>query len=278
MCDFCHQHGEGRKWYLQAKNYSEDLLSDLRRRSYIRHFFEYPQELPGGIAKLDYLDKLPAFVQAAVAPLIVNRQKKTHFGQVLPIEEIESIFGFVNSVVRVNCVCRHLAIGGEHRYCYGLSLAPWPESELRKLLGSISAEYLNGPQSAGLEHMPKNEALESLRSLEQHGLCHTVWTFITPYIGGICNCDRQDCLAMQATIGKSVPVMFKAEYIARVDPYTCNGCRACMRACQFGAMGYSVATGRVFIEPNSCFGCGICRSQCSRQAIELVDRTAAAST
>ncbi len=31
MCEFCHKHGEGKKWYLQAANYSEDLLSDVRR-------------------------------------------------------------------------------------------------------------------------------------------------------------------------------------------------------------------------------------------------------
>ncbi|MDP2856571.1 MAG: hypothetical protein Q8P50_01160 [Bacillota bacterium] len=30
MCEFCHQHGEGKVWYLQIKNYLTDLLhSDL---------------------------------------------------------------------------------------------------------------------------------------------------------------------------------------------------------------------------------------------------------
>ena len=43
MCQFCHQHGEGKKWYLQAKNYAEDLLGDLRRRKYIADFFVDPQ-------------------------------------------------------------------------------------------------------------------------------------------------------------------------------------------------------------------------------------------
>ena len=28
MCEFCIKHGEGKKWYLQAKNYAEDLLSE----------------------------------------------------------------------------------------------------------------------------------------------------------------------------------------------------------------------------------------------------------
>ncbi len=36
MCEFCVKHGEGEKWYLRAQNYSEDSLSDLRRRKYIQ--------------------------------------------------------------------------------------------------------------------------------------------------------------------------------------------------------------------------------------------------
>jgi hypothetical protein len=38
MCEFCHKHGEGRKWYLEARNYGEDLLSDVRRREFIAGF------------------------------------------------------------------------------------------------------------------------------------------------------------------------------------------------------------------------------------------------
>jgi hypothetical protein len=35
MREFCHQHGEGKKWYLRTENYSEDLLNDVRRRNFI---------------------------------------------------------------------------------------------------------------------------------------------------------------------------------------------------------------------------------------------------
>jgi len=38
MCQFCHQHGEGKTWYLQARHYAEDLLSDLERRRYLEEF------------------------------------------------------------------------------------------------------------------------------------------------------------------------------------------------------------------------------------------------
>ena len=45
MCEFCIKHGEGKKWYLQAKNYAEDLLSDLRRRNFIIGFFGHPEHV-----------------------------------------------------------------------------------------------------------------------------------------------------------------------------------------------------------------------------------------
>lgn len=28
MCEFCTQHGEGKKWYLQMKNYSQELFGE----------------------------------------------------------------------------------------------------------------------------------------------------------------------------------------------------------------------------------------------------------
>jgi hypothetical protein len=64
MCEFCHQHGESKRWYLQAKNYSEDLLSDLKRRQYIFNFIKYPQHSANGVENLGWLKSLPRFVQS----------------------------------------------------------------------------------------------------------------------------------------------------------------------------------------------------------------------
>ena len=58
MCEFCIQHGDGKKWYLQAKNYSQDLLSDARRRNFIRNFFADPEHLTRDMQRLDKLTKI----------------------------------------------------------------------------------------------------------------------------------------------------------------------------------------------------------------------------
>lgn len=271
MCEFCHKHGEGKKWYLQAKNYSEDLLSDLRRRKFIADFFSHPEDTAKEVAKFERFDQAPAFVRSVLTPYISNRRKKVHFGQVLPIEDVERIFGFVSSIVRLACYCRQITVGTEQRYCYAVSMAP-QGGEFKQIIREIDAGYLTGPDTAGLETLSKDEALASLREHEKEGLCHTVWTFIAPFIGGICNCDRTDCLAMRSTVTYRMPVMFRAEYVAEVNLELCNGCRQCMRVCQFGAISYSAAQKKALIDPRRCYGCGICRASCTKDAITLHDR------
>ena len=271
MCEFCHKHGEGEKWYLQAQNYSADLLGDLSRRKYIHDFFKYPEKKGRNVARLDDLNRLPSFVQAVVKPYIVNRQKKTHYGQILPLEDIEKIFSFTNSVTRLPCVCRHVTVGTEQRYCYGISMEPGGDTTLGRLIRSIGADYLTGPHTAGLETISSDQAIEQFRELEKKGLVHSVWTFLSPFIGGICNCDL-DCLAMRA-LSKSYPAVHRAEYVGEVNTDLCNGCRSCIRACQFGAIGYSLALEKVSIDPLACYGCGVCRSSCGNEAIVLKNRS-----
>lgn len=273
MCEFCHKHGEGKKWYLQAKNYSEDLLSDLKRREFITDFLANPQDLSKRFDKLAQSQTRNRFVRSVLMPYMAGRMKKIHRGQVVPIEDAETILGFVNSVVRSPCICRQSFLGTEQRYCYGVSMG-LNGGEFGKIMKGISADYLTGPDTAGLEVLSKEEALEHFRQYEREGLCHTVWTFITPFIGGICNCDRSDCGAMRATFAYDFPMLFRAEYVAEANPESCNGCRQCIRVCQFGAIKYSAANKKVSVDAKRCYGCGVCRASCSKDAIRLNDRSA----
>jgi NAD-dependent dihydropyrimidine dehydrogenase PreA subunit len=272
MCEFCHKHGEGKKWYLEAKNYAEDLLADARRRRFVEHFFMHPEILKRDERNARSLDRLPPAVRSMVVQGITRRQKKVHFGQVVPIEDVERIFSLVNSVVRLACICRHVSIRREARYCYGVSLGP-DGGALAGILRGLDRSFVNGPEARGLETLAKDEALSAIRSHEHEGLCHTVWTFQTPFIGGLCNCDRTDCMAMRWTVTNGIPVMFRAETIAAVDPDACNGCRTCMRVCQFGALSFSASSRKCTVDNRFCYGCGVCRAACSRNAIRLEERT-----
>jgi Pyruvate/2-oxoacid:ferredoxin oxidoreductase delta subunit len=273
MCQFCHQHGEGKTWYLQAKNYSEDLLSDVRRRKLIEDFARghLLEKASRGFAKLL---SYPAFIRGIFGRLVTRTLKKDHFGQVVPLEDVEKIFEFTNSIVRTSCLCRGYGGKREQRFCYGLSVAP-DGGELGRLLGGGRSGYQAGPDVPRAEKLTKEEALDAFRQHEQEGLCHTIWTFGTPFIGGICNCDRADCMALKTTVTHGVPVMFRGESVAAVDAAKCAGCRECMKACQFGAMGHSASDQKAVIDQRWCYGCGICRSMCRRDAIRLDPRTAA---
>jgi ferredoxin len=271
MCEFCLKHGEGKKWYLQAKNYSDDLLSDVRRRRFIEEFASAPEALARDAQRMDRLTKAPRFIRSMITRIITQRMKKVHFGQVVPIEEIEQIFGFANSFVRVACICRHISIGKEKRYCYGISLKP-DGGMLAKIMRGLDKSFLSGPYAAGFETLTKDEAISAFHTHEQEGLCHSVWTFHTPFIGGICNCDRSDCLAMRSTVTHAIPVMFRGEYVAKVNPEECAGCRECMRICQFGAVTYSASNKKAVIDQMWCYGCGVCRAVCKKNAIQLEER------
>jgi len=271
MCEFCLKHGEGQKWYLQANNYSEDLLNDIRRRKMIQGFAADGESTAKTIEKMDKLSTAPKFIQALVRRLVPRKMKKRHYGQVVPIEDVEKIFGFVNSIVRVACYCRHFTVGKEKRYCYGISMGP-NGGKFGELMKNVDTSFLTGPDSASVETLTKEQAIASFREHEKEGLCHTVWTFQTPFIGGICNCDRADCLAMRCTVTHNVPVMFRAEFIAETDPDKCVGCRQCMKLCQFGAISYSASNKKAVIDKMKCYGCGICRSVCVKDAIHLEPR------
>ena len=271
MCEFCLKHGEGEKWYLQAKNYSDDLLSDIRRRKFIEDFISHPESTSRSVQRIDRLARVPGFIRSLLSRIVTRKMKRVHFGQVVPIEEIKQIFGFVNSIVRIACFCRHITLGEEKRYCYGISMAP-DGGRLAEIINGIDKSFITGPDSAGLETLNRDEAVASFHAHEHEGLCHTVWTFHTPFIAGICNCDRSDCLAMRTTVTHAIPVMFRAEYVGEVLPEECTGCRECMRVCQFGAITYSPSNKKAVIDQRWCYGCGVCRSACKKNAIRLEER------
>jgi Pyruvate/2-oxoacid:ferredoxin oxidoreductase delta subunit len=277
MCEFCHKHGEGKKWYLRAGNYSEDLLSDVRRRRFIENFFSGPEKLQEDFKNLEKLDRAPALVRGAIIWALSNRQKRVHYGQVVPIEDLERILGFVNTVVRLPCICRKITLGKEKRYCYGISISPGG-GEFSRFIQGLEHSYLKGPDTSGFENLSKEGALQALREHEREGLCHTVWTFHTPFICGLCNCDRSDCMAMKATVTHDFPVMFRAEYVAGIDPETCIGCRQCMKVCQFGAIAFSGAEKKSVVDARRCYGCGICRAACSKESISLMERASVSAS
>ncbi len=276
MCEFCTQHGEGKQWYLQMKNYSQELLH--------APLTDTQKEITGFGTRLEWRDddykntvipaggiSLPADESASETSgdptitypeeQIVARRKVASYGQVVPIEDVEKILQMAHSITRLPCACRYFNHGlVNQRYCFGIGI------DREHVLGKF-------PESAAcLEVIDQPEAMQLIHKFDQEGLMHSVWAGITPFVNGLCNCDG-DCSPYRHYIKeRGWPRFFRAEYICQVDLDQCNGCKECMSQCQFGAQFYSSALGKVVIEPRLCFGCGVCRAACPQEAISLLHR------
>ena len=274
MCQFCVQHGEGKKWYLEMKNYSEMLLHEelsslqkeiigvkTRAEAEARSFADTVIPAIPGVSK-------PGDETASVRPRpqlsedeMVERRQVGYFGQVLPIEDVEQVIDLAASITRMPCSCRFENTGKtDQRYCFGFGMDRWG------VLGKF-------PEAASsLETLSREQAKEIFRAYDEEGLIHSIWTHGTPYVWGLCNCDH-DCMPYKRYIEKGGPAaFFRAEYIGQVNWDVCTGCKDCMRQCQFGAQFYSFALGKVYIDPTRCFGCGVCRAACQQDAITLLPR------
>ncbi|MFH1216809.1 MAG: 4Fe-4S binding protein [Pseudomonadota bacterium] len=261
MCEFCVSHGEGKKWYENMANYSKEVFLQVNSEERLSHFLlHFGQRMKDGLASADkWKNRLPQLYDFLAYPWITRKQKKSHFGQILPIEDVEHVVDRVSSVVRLPCICRKINGGGEKRYCYGVGL-------------DVTHILKDQPDFCDFDRISAQEAKEEMRALDLEGNTHSVWTFQTPFIGAICNCDH-DCMAykMQYQL-KLAKVMWKAEYVATIDLDLCVGCRQCGKSCSFDAITYDRRLKKCGINLEKCYGCGICRAVCEKDAITLHDR------
>jgi ferredoxin len=269
MCEFCTKHGDGKIWYKNAANYAQDLLADIQRRRYIENFLTSAfSEGFRTLGRLETIYKKKGKLPKAVTDAMVSKAKAEHFGQVLPIEEISEVVSQAKTVVRMPCACRWNIGKKEERCCYAISYGPeaWYKD--------IDMGYFGNASDEGLEPLSPDQAIRQMQEMEEQGAVHTIWTMMTPFIGAICNCSPDECLAMRTLSRTRVETMERAEQVARVEEALCTGCGLCDAQCHFKAINsvYTAGRDRARIDPHKCFGCGLCRRACSAGAISLAQR------
>lgn len=270
MCDFCHQHGEGKVWYLQARNYSRELASSPRVKQRLKHVIRTTVDgAPGFDRKIRAFQRAPRAVRWLVNAYTAADLRRNHHGQVLPIEEVRRLFTeVVTSVTRVPCVCRKGATGRGEAYCMAITTTPgtWDETCRQVLFESLQEGRLDGADLKGVETLSPAEALDLCERFDRQGLVHTVWTFRSPFIGGLCHCEGRTCAALRFLSG-GLDVLSPAETRMVVDSDLCAGCAECVGRCPFGALSFDASKGGVSVDPRRCFGCGLCRTVCPEGAL-----------
>jgi ferredoxin len=267
VCQFCVEHGEGKRWYLNINNYSYDLQSDLKRRDYVVDFISgFAEARESAIAWMERLNKLPGPIERTGKAALSRHMQRNHFGQPVPLEDCEQILELATSITVIPCICRMHTPGKKaEEVCVLVTTQPI-ESHLQKGFSS----YADGPDLDDFHTMSTDAAMDLLRSCEERGLMHSIWTFQTPFAAAVCNCNLESgCMAMKLTAGYEMKMMWRGESVIRLDQSACSGCGECAHLCPFGAIEVNGAT-QAFAE--RCWGCGICRSACPSEALTLVDR------
>jgi ferredoxin len=268
VCVWCEQYGGGHKrWYLNPANYARRLYK-IRREETEASGAEANPQAAGGMSAVgrEYLEARDRGDHEAVARMKKEAEQRIwqiHFGQVVTREEMDEILDIIYPIALMTCACRRSMRGlpdEENFTCMGMGPGMykwerWPET-----------------YRGGVQFLTPDEAREVLDVLNRRGLAHTVYTFGTPYLGGICNCDYPDCGGIRTAVDLDVKTMWKGHYVAEIDPELCNGCGLCVRRCQFDALSFTASTLKAYINPLKCFGCGLCRNPCKPDAITMVER------
>lgn len=268
MCEFCVQHGDGKKWYLQAENYAADITHDTALREFVVDFVTgFDRRMQRNIPLLEVVKAAPRPIRSAFTALARPRQIADHFGQPVPIEECERIFDIATSITQLPCVCRHFAGAPERGYCLGVTVKPQDD-----LFAEAFRDYASGPDTSAFQHLTREQGVAVLRRAEDEGLMHSVWTFKSPFIAAICNCNlASGCMAMKTTLQLGYQTMWKGEHLARLQADECAGCGACVDRCPFEAIALDDRR-MALVDEDACYGCGICRSACPTGALSLAER------
>ncbi len=276
MNEFHKRFGNGGKWYFNPENYNDDFLKDEARWTYVHDFYQdmWRHDARGNVTRLRAQDEGLSYGEAEEAVRKrMAAQKEIHYGQVIPMEEMEQILRGAGCIMRFGCLCRYMyGDKREFRSCYLVS-AEKDGGELKRIMDGLHSEYLDGEGCHGVEVVSADEAVRHFRQMDKDGLVHTIWTLHTPFIASICNCDPVHCSSLYTTLkGAKTATLFMADYVAKIDNEACIGCRRCKTVCQFGALEYSPMLKTVQVNAAKCIGCGVCRAQCPKAAIALVDR------
>jgi NAD-dependent dihydropyrimidine dehydrogenase PreA subunit len=269
MCDWCEQYGDGyERWYFNPANYARRLYKIRKEEAEAAGAEANPQAAGGmGLMGREFVEAMDSGDHEAVERMKREGEElswRTHFGQVITLDEALRVIDLMYPISVISCACRRSMQGlpdEENFTCIGMGP------------GMYKWERWPDTYRGGVQFLTPDEAKEVVTKMNKRGLVQCIYTFGTPYIGGLCNCDYPDCGGIRLRVDYDVKVLWKGHYVAQVDPELCNGCASCIHRCQFKALNFVPTRNKAHIEATECFGCGLCVTECDQDAITLVERS-----
>ena len=280
MCKYCFSHGtNGEKWYMNAKNYSNELADEMNLKDYLEEQwlnFEqvYIRKIMGISSKdIGYKLKMPIIgrVIRNIAENMIHSEKKNrqgvradgHFGQVIPLEDGKVILSelAVEPLICNYCMCRYMQRGEKEAVCINFG-------QLSEVIEKLP-RFIPKDRTVRID---RETAIKQLEENNKKGYIATVWFQPVPYINAICSCESPECGAFTLRNNFDLDAMYKAEYIINLDQDKCQGCKSCVSMCQLNALRYIPSMKRVIVDYDKCFECGVCRHVCDNDALSLIPR------
>lgn len=224
---------------------------------FIEDFNEYTSDKKFGIEFLS--TKLPQMRTIPVAQSIHPQHNVSTFDEVTTLlQQAEEPF------VIFECICR------KKKSIEGNACKKTDRQETCLAIGSMARTAL---LSGSGREITREDALSIIEQNQKQGL--VLQPSNTQKAEFICSCCGCCCGMLRTHQNLPKPMEFWASnFYAAVNRDTCEGCGACVKRCQVGAVKVSTKKQPAVVDLDRCLGCGVCVPACPTQSITLMKKPA----
>ena len=224
---------------------------------FLEDFNKYTSDRNFGIEFLS--TKLPQMRTIPVAKSIHPQHNVSTFDEVMTLlQKAEEPFAIHE------CICR------KKKSIEGGTCAVTERKETCLSIGPMARMALLS--GAGRE-ITREKAITTIEQNQKQGL--VLQPSNTEKAEFICSCCGCCCgmLGIQQDLPKPLD-FWVSNFYAAVDNDTCEGCGACVKRCQVGAVSVAAKKQPAAVDRNRCIGCGVCVPTCPTKSIALVKKPA----